>query len=118
MQVRKEQITNTYFKLMYEHLEDVKEGRSKVLGLKNISKKMCIQARHLSNTVKAVTGKSPCYFFEEGLINLSKELLGTHKYKISEVAIRLDYDPSNFTKFFKRYTGQTPTQYQLSFIKN
>lgn len=118
MKDRKEEITDTYFRLMHEHLEDVKAGRSKVLGLKDISERMHIQVRHLSNTVKAVTGKSPCHFFEEELINLSKELLGNNKYRISEVAFMLDYDPSNFTKFFKHYTGQTPSQYQQSSAKN
>jgi AraC-like DNA-binding protein len=117
MKNRKEEITTIYFRLMHEHLEDVKAGRSKVLGLKDISERMHIQARHLSNTVKAVTGKSPCHFFEEALIQLSKELLGNHKYKICELAFMLDYDPSNFTKFFKHYTGQTPSQYQQSISK-
>lgn len=118
MKSRKAEITDIYFRLMHEHLEDVKAGRSKVLGLKDISEKMHIQARHLSNTVKAVTGKSPFHFFEEELINLCKELLSNNKYKISQIAFMLDYDPSNFTKFFKHYTGQTPSQYQQSLSKN
>ena len=55
MKDRQKEIINFYFRLMYEHLADVKAARSKVLGLKDISKKMFIQQRHLSNTVKAVT---------------------------------------------------------------
>ncbi len=115
---RRQKITDIYFKLMYQHLQEVKEGKSKVLGLKYISEKMHIQARHLSNTIKAVTGKSPCSFFEEELIKVSKELLQDAKYKISDVAFMFDYDPSNFTKFFKHYTGQTPSQYKLALNKN
>lgn len=111
---RKEAIVALYFELMHEHLADVKAGRSKVLGLKDISDKMHIQARHLSNTVKNVTGKSPCFYFENELIKISKELLGQSSNTISDVAFIFDYDPSNFTKFFKSYTGQTPSEYRKS----
>lgn len=113
----KQKTTETYFKLMHQHLKEVKEGKSKVHGLKYISEKMYIHPRHLSNTIKCVTGKSPCSFFEEELIKVSKELLQDAKYKISDVAFMLDYDPSNFTKFFKQYTGQTPSQYRLALYK-
>lgn len=98
---------------MNEHLNDIKHDRiNKVLRLKDIAGKLHIHPRHLSNTVKSVTGKSPCYFFERKLIGITKLLLEENKYSITKVAQKLDYDPSNFTKFFKNYTGQTPTQYK------
>lgn len=97
---------------MHEHLKDVKEGRTRVMQLKDISEKMHINERHLSNVVKEVTGKSPCHLFEPALLEVVKELLSDHKP--SEVAAMMDYDPSNFTKFFKRYSGQTPSQYKHS----
>jgi len=31
---------------------------------------------------------------------------------IADVAIQLTYDPSNFTKFFKKMEGITPKQYR------
>jgi len=115
MNSRKQEITNSYFKLMNEHLNDIKHNRiDKVLRLKDIADKLHIHPRHLSNTVKSVTGKSPCYFFENKLIEITKLLLEDNEYSITKIAQKLDYDPSNFTKFFKNYTGQTPTQYRKS----
>jgi AraC-like DNA-binding protein len=31
---------------------------------------------------------------------------------VADIAASLTYDPSNFTKFFKRFAGLTPKQYR------
>jgi len=118
MTERKKEITETYLNLMRKHLDDVRLGRSEVIGLKEISEEMHIHARHLSNVVKNVTGKSPCDFFEEELVHVLKELLSIPENRPSRVAVMIGYDPSNFTKFFKKYVGQTPSQYRKQFIRN
>jgi AraC-like DNA-binding protein len=33
---------------------------------------------------------------------------------IAQIAARLTYDPSNFTKFFKAFTGTTPKKFRDS----
>jgi AraC family transcriptional regulator of adaptative response / methylphosphotriester-DNA alkyltransferase methyltransferase len=38
----------------------------------------------------------------------------TTNLSIAQIAGRLTYDPSNFTKFFKQYTGTTPKQFRNS----
>ena len=67
---------------------------------------------HLSNTIKDVTGKSSCDLFEERLVALAKELLLTTNLPIGQIAMQLTYDPSNFTKFFKHFTGRTPKRFR------
>ncbi|MNE82993.1 Arabinose operon regulatory protein [compost metagenome] len=71
-----------------------------------------INPNHLSDTIKDVLGKSPCAVYEEKLIEISKDLIQHSGKPINEIARILDYDPSNFTKFFKRFTGTTPTEYR------
>jgi AraC family transcriptional regulator, regulatory protein of adaptative response / methylphosphotriester-DNA alkyltransferase methyltransferase len=69
---------------------------------------------HLSNTVKEVTGRSACDLFEERLVQLAKELLTTTNLPVAEIARQMTYDPSNFTKFFKKFVGMTPKKYRDS----
>jgi AraC family transcriptional regulator of adaptative response / methylphosphotriester-DNA alkyltransferase methyltransferase len=65
-----------------------------------------------SDTIRDFLGKSPCDIYEEGLVRISKELLLETNKSIGEIAITLTYDPSNFTKFFKRYAGATPKEFR------
>jgi AraC-like DNA-binding protein len=73
---------------------------------------MHVHPVHLSNTIKEVTGQSTCSFYENRLLEVSKELLLTTPMSISQIARQLTYDPSNFTKFFKQYAGITPKQFR------
>ena len=113
---RKQQITKAYFREMEAHLDQLKNGQvDKMLSLKEIAGKLYIHPRHLTNTVKVVTGKSPCDHFENKIISIAKILLEHEQQSITDIAIKLTYDPSNFTKFFKKYTGITPSQYRKNF---
>lgn len=42
----------------------------------------------------------------------AKKLLTGTALPIGAIAHKLDYDVSNFTKFFKRFTGLTPSAYR------
>ena len=84
------------------------------LQVSELAAQLHVHPVHLSNTVKAVTGRSTCDWYEHALLTLSKELLLDPDYSIAQVAAQLTYDPSNFTKFFKRFTGQTPKQFRVA----
>nr|WP_299357577.1 AraC family transcriptional regulator [Mucilaginibacter sp.] len=71
-----------------------------------------IHPTHLSNTIKLTTGKSPCFFFEEKIMAIAKDMLKDNRLSIAQIAFKLTFDPSNFTKFFKRFEGVTPKQYR------
>jgi AraC family transcriptional regulator of adaptative response / methylphosphotriester-DNA alkyltransferase methyltransferase len=57
-----------------------------------------IHPTHLTNTIKLTTGKPPCFFFEEKIMAIAKDMIQQHK-PIKEVAFKLTFDASNFTKF-------------------
>lgn len=112
---RKTEIANLFLTVLDNHLNELKTGQvEKSLELNEIAALLFIAPNHMSDTVSAVLGKSPCEIYENKLVEISKEMLETSNDPISEIASTLDYDPSNFTKFFKRYTGLTPTQYRKS----
>lgn len=96
---------------------DIVEGRAeRMFEVRDVADILHIHPRHLSNTIKSVTGKSPCYFFERKIIDIAKAMLAQNIYSITNISMLLTYDPSNFTKFFKKYTDQTPSQYREEFL--
>lgn len=75
---------------------------------------MHIHPTHLSNTIQAEINRSPCAIYEERLVNLAKELILTTNRSIADIARHLTFDPSNFSKFFKHFTGITPKKFRDS----
>jgi AraC family transcriptional regulator of adaptative response / methylphosphotriester-DNA alkyltransferase methyltransferase len=114
---RKESLTSRYLHALDLHIEDLATGRCEaVLTLKEVAGQLFVHPRHLSNVVKEVTGFSTCYHFETKIANLARQLLHNPELTIKRVAMSLDYDPSNFTKFFKHYTGQTPSSFRKQHV--
>jgi AraC family transcriptional regulator of adaptative response / methylphosphotriester-DNA alkyltransferase methyltransferase len=114
---RQNEITAEYFAAVEQHMSDFLSGKAtEFFEIRDFAEQMFIHPTHLSNTIKLTTGKSPCYFFEERIVNVAKNKLKENKMSITEIAHFLTFDPSNFTKFFKRFVNQTPKQYRESFL--
>ena len=110
---RKKEIVQQYISELDKYIAQLKNGETnKVMEVREFAQLLHIHPSHLSNTIKEVTGQSTCSFFEERLVTVSKELLLTTNLSISQIAAQLTYDPSNFTKFFKHYTGITPKKFR------
>ena len=112
---RQAEITALFIKVLNSHLDDFMAGRvNKMYELKEIARIMCLHPGHVSNIVKLHTGHHACYFFEQRILEEAKKLLADQSLPIKSVAHHLDYDVSNFTKFFKRFMGITPSAYRKS----
>ena len=110
---RQHEITVDYLKAVDKHLDDLMNNRvMDMLEIRDFADQLHIHPIHLSNTIKLATGKSPCWFFEEKIMTIAKNMLADQRVSINQVATRLTFDPSNFTKFFKRFEGVTPRQYR------
>lgn len=110
---RKKEIMSGFIAVLNKHLLDLKEGKAeKTFKIEDIAALLYIHPVHLSNTINEVTGKSPCDFYEERLMEIARQLLSETELPIGEIALRLTFDPSNFTKFFKHFQGVTPRQYR------
>lgn len=110
---RKKEIVEEYIRELDKHIADIKAGKvEEPLEIRGFADILHIHPVHLSHTVKEVTGKSTCDLYEERLVRISKELLLETNLPISQIAMQLTYDPSNFTKFFKQYTGTTPKKFR------
>ncbi|MCX2575507.1 helix-turn-helix domain-containing protein [Pedobacter sandarakinus] len=114
---RRHEIAADYLKALDQHLDDLVAGRvSEMLEVRDFASLIHVHPTHLSNTIKAATGHSPCFFFEEKIMEIAKGMLQNIRTPIAEVARTLTYDPSNFTKFFKHFSGQTPKQYREEYF--
>lgn len=112
---RKKEIVQQYIYQLDTHIAELKAGLAdRAKEIRDFAAAMHIHPVHLSNTVKEVTGQSTCDLYELRLVQVSKELLLTTNLPVAQIARQLTYDPSNFTKFFKAYTGTTPKKFRDS----
>ncbi|MVN77153.1 helix-turn-helix domain-containing protein [Hymenobacter sp. HMF4947] len=110
---RQHEITAEFRRLVVAHVADVAAGRAtEMLEIRDFASQLCIHPTHLSNTIKLTTGQPPCFFFEAEILKTAQQLLRDTTRPAADIATQLTYDPSNFTKFFKRFAGVTPKQYR------
>ncbi|HAT3991278.1 helix-turn-helix transcriptional regulator [Elizabethkingia anophelis] len=112
---RSKEILTSYFAFLDQHIDDVVQGRvPEFMELNQIARELAVSHQHLSDTIQQETGHHPCHFYDEKIIDQAKKLLKETEVPIAQVAMQLTYDPSNFSKFFKKWTGQTPGNFRKS----
>ncbi|OGX84158.1 helix-turn-helix domain-containing protein [Hymenobacter coccineus] len=63
--------------------------------------------------VKQQTGRTVGQWVAERRLTEACTLLHRTDLAVAEVAYQLGFkEPTNFTKYFRKHTGQTPTQYR------
>jgi AraC family transcriptional regulator of adaptative response / methylphosphotriester-DNA alkyltransferase methyltransferase len=96
---RQHEIFADYLRELDKHLEDIVHERIvDMFEIRDFAEILHIHPTHLTNTIKLTTGKPPCFFFEEKIMAIAKDMIQQHK-PIKEVAFKLTFDASNFTKF-------------------
>lgn len=75
--------------------------------------KLCISAKHLSQVVKDVSGKTALEIIEDYVLTECKALLLSTTMTIQEISDELNFpSQSVFGKYFKRLTGLSPKAYR------
>ena len=107
------QITNQYLLFLDRHIDDVLQGRAlEFMTINAIAYELAISAKHLSYTIQKEKGKHPGYFYNLKILTKAKEYLISSPLSISKIALLFTYDASNFSKFFKKCTGETPGSFR------
>jgi len=110
---RSKEITENYFQFLDNHIEDVVLGKTEeFMEINQIASALFISHKHLTDTVQKETGSHPCHFYDLKILDEAKKMLLETDKTISEIAKILTYDPSNFSKFFKKFIGKTPGQFR------
>lgn len=112
------EIRNRYFELLDKHLSDLIDERTeRMLELCDIADLLYVSQKHLIKIIQKLEGNHPCHFYVQKIVKKTTELLADTDWPIVEIARRFTYDPSNFTKFFKKHTGYTPSFYRNNLKK-
>lgn len=79
------------------------------------AKEMGISTRNLQKISELHFGKCPKTIIQEGILLESKRMLIDPTLQIKEIAYHLGFgEPTNFTKFFKKYASVSPEQFRKS----
>jgi len=103
---RPEKITQTF-------LQQVRASCRRERYMDFYADKMKLSAKHISNMVKTVTGKTASRWIEDFVALEAKALLSTTDLTVSQISDRLHFpDVSTFGKYFKRVTKMSPNEFR------
>jgi AraC family transcriptional regulator, transcriptional activator of pobA len=87
-------------------------------GVKFYAENLFITTKHLTEIIKAETGKTASDYIQEALLLEAKVLLANPNSTVNEVALYLQFnDQSAFGKFFKNLSQISPKDYKNSLLK-
>jgi len=83
-------------------------------GIKFYASKLSVSTSYLHKIAKRQLNTTPAVFINSVVLRQARFLLTIPKYNISEIAYELSFsDIHSFSKYFKKHTGISPTQYRL-----
>ena len=104
---RDQEIYNTFSHVVRDQFREL-------FTVKDYADMMHISPKHLSETIKKVSGKSALQVIHSNRLNYAQSLLqSTHK-TVTEIAYDLNFEsPDYFSSFIKRLTGRSPVQFRM-----
>jgi len=116
---RPEEIQQEFLALIDSHLDDLVHQRAtEMLEVEDFAEQLHIHPTHFSNTIKKLTGTSPCGLYQPKILAVAQQLLAQPELQIKTIALRLSFEPSQFTKWFKQLSGTTPKAYRAQILKS
>lgn len=107
IQNRSQQITSSFLCLIEEHFQT----RKRVQDYADILE---LSPKHLSETIKESLDKTALFFIHQRIIKEIQYLLVYSSMSIKQIASSLHFENSSeMGRFFKRYEGLSPRNYQL-----
>lgn len=103
---RASEIFSTFIALVRQHCRQEHE-------LSFYAGKMCLAERYLGRMIKQAGGNTAKYWIDKALLTNAQVMLRSGRNTISEISDELGFTQSGiFCRFFKNYTGQTPSEYR------
>ncbi|WP_223607579.1 AraC family transcriptional regulator [Chryseobacterium sp. OSA05B] len=82
-------------------------------AVKEYADLLSVSPNHLNKTVKNTTGKTASEIINESLLMEAKALLSLPHLSVSEIAFALGVDDvSYFSRFFRKHSGMSPSDYR------
>lgn len=85
---------------------------------KDYAKKLNVSYKYLNDVCKQIGYKTAKAFLDSWLLLEAKRNISENQYTSQEIAYKMGFkEPSNFNRFFKKFTNQTPNQFQQKLEK-
>ena len=95
----------------------IEEHSGEELSLTKVAKMVNMNANHLSENFKQVTGTNFVEYVARTRFANACDLLRNSNLRISEIAFAAGFQSlSQFNRVFKRFSGKTPTQYRAAAV--
>lgn len=79
---------------------------------KDYAKQLSVSYKYLNDICKEISRQTVKSFIDQWLLLEIKRNITEKKYTSQEIAFKMGFnEPSNFIRFFKKYTGMTPNQF-------
>ncbi|MBS9461576.1 helix-turn-helix transcriptional regulator [Flagellimonas sp. 389] len=121
--LNRKEISNDLLEQFNQHLTEYFESgqlqEKGIPSIEQITDKMSVSQRYLSDTLKKETGKTTTEHLHLHLIDEAKNILLQPNKSISEVAYELGFEyPPYFSRLFKKKEGISPTEYREKYKLN
>ncbi len=111
---RPEALTEAYVAAIRADFDAVLRGEADEVHHINVyADRLHVHPTHLSNTIKAQTGQSPCDLINVLFLDEARRLLAHTNLTIAQISAHLSFgEPTNFSKYFKKHLGLSPKAYR------
>lgn len=108
-------ILTKFEKLLNNYLDNGYAQTQGIPTVKYFADKICLSPNYFGDLVKTETGKSAQEYIHLKMINFAKSALADPQLNTKQVADLLGFQHTqHFSRFFKRLTGSTPTEYRTT----
>ncbi|SHJ17390.1 helix-turn-helix domain-containing protein [Aquimarina spongiae] len=91
----------------------ITEHYTETHNAKDYAKKLSVSYKYLNEICKEIGHKTAKAFLDSWLLLEIKRNISEKKYTSQQIAFKMGFkEPSNFIRFFKKFTGITPSQFQ------
>ena len=107
--------TLPYYEDFSRFREQVEQNFNSSRNVQDYAHALGFTAKKLNQLTRIILNKTPKEFIDERVLLEIKRLLVHTRLSVGEIAYRSGFDEAtNLVKFFKRYTGQTPTEFRTT----
>lgn len=103
-------------KLLTAYFQKEQSGLFDLPTVQYFADELHVTPHYLNDMLKNMTGQTTQQYIQNHLVERAKELLSTTDLSVGEIAFQLGYEyPQSFSKFFKKETDQSPSEFRRSF---